>query len=178
MISADKRTWYSAAAECQSWNAHLAKIDSMDEVLFLRKEIDYTPHVSSTHFWIGGRDSVIWGRFEWTSTGTFVDQGFTNWWPGEPNNEKNVQRCLEIRHCPTYRDTWSDADCHIQHHFICKKSATDTSNTGVTGVTGRPSNLNLQQTIDNHNTESHNVNYGGVNNQNNYNTGDVVFGKK
>ncbi|KAK3097841.1 hypothetical protein FSP39_013704 [Pinctada imbricata] len=172
LISAEKRSWYSAAAECQSWNAHLAKIDSMDELMFLSKEIDNAPHLTSSHFWIGGKDSALWNKFEWTSTGTFVDQGFTYWWPGEPNNLGNTERCLEIRHGSSYRDTWNDEDCPFQYHFICKKSSLDYSNFGVAGG---PSNINLQHNIYNQNSSG--VVNGNSNNHDFSGTNTVFIGK-
>jgi hypothetical protein len=68
--------------------------------------------------WIGANDIHREGTMVWVSDKTNVSKGFTNWYPGEPNNVRRLEHCVQLWHDHGYK--WNDADCSRQLGFICK----------------------------------------------------------
>lgn len=67
-------------------------------------------------YWLGGRDDVIEGFWQWSSTG----ENFTvsDWAPGEPDDAANSQDCLLIWKAANYQ--WDDQQCTINYRYICE----------------------------------------------------------
>ncbi|CAG2221051.1 SLC17A6_7_8 [Mytilus edulis] len=67
-------------------------------------------------YWLGGRDDVIEGFWQWSSTG----ENFTvsDWAPGEPDDAANSQDCLLIWKAADYQ--WDDQQCTINYRYICE----------------------------------------------------------
>ena len=68
--------------------------------------------------WIGANDIYREGTMVWVSDKTNVSKGFTNWYPGEPNNVRRLEHCVQLWHDHGYK--WNDADCSRKLGFICK----------------------------------------------------------
>ena len=68
--------------------------------------------------WIGANDMHREGTMVWVSDTTNVSKGFSNWFPGEPNNSGRSEHCVHIWSVQGYK--WNDADCSKKIGFICK----------------------------------------------------------
>lgn len=67
-------------------------------------------------FWIGLTDILVEGEWVWMSTQTTAH--YTNWWPGEPNNDQ-AEDCGSL--FSDYSFKWNDAKCLLKYNFICEK---------------------------------------------------------
>ncbi|KAJ8322376.1 hypothetical protein KUTeg_000847, partial [Tegillarca granosa] len=75
-----------------------------------RRTIDEMFIINSrpTHdFWIDGTDADVEGSWKYGSTGSIF--GFTDWYPGEPNNDQN-QDCAGLYRSYNFR--WEDGFCN------------------------------------------------------------------
>ena len=68
--------------------------------------------------WIGANDKHREGTMVWVSDKTYVSRGFSNWYPGEPNNSGRSEDCVQLWYDHGYK--WNDASCSRQLGFICK----------------------------------------------------------
>ncbi|KAL3836018.1 hypothetical protein ACJMK2_021471 [Sinanodonta woodiana] len=108
----DKLTWTDARESCRAWNANLVPVRSLEEALFLSGIAQNEQNV-----WIG--ISAIPGN---RSTWLTVDRGtmsFSNWGPGEPNNNHP-----ESEHCAIEKvasKTWHDVYCQRRESYVCLK---------------------------------------------------------
>ncbi|XP_048036113.1 galactose-specific lectin nattectin-like [Megalobrama amblycephala] len=106
--------WIRAERNCQSLGANLASVRNKEENNFL---LSLLPS-SDTRPWVGGHAGVQDGQWLWTDGTAFL---FTNWCPGEPNNNLQSEACLELNfpngHC------WNDAPCPILKSYFCAKKA-------------------------------------------------------
>ncbi|XP_065145803.1 galactose-specific lectin nattectin-like [Paramisgurnus dabryanus] len=106
--------WVKAEKNCQSVGANLASVRNTAENNFLLTLLRYP----DTLAWIGGQDGEIEGQWLWSDGSQFH---FTNWCPGEPNNNKHnsPENCLELNqgnnHC------WNDIPCSYTMSYICAK---------------------------------------------------------
>jgi hypothetical protein len=54
----------------------------------------------------------------------FLQANETNFYPGEPDDYKNGQECIQIvGGRRDYTGSWDDGNCSIQQGFICEKNA-------------------------------------------------------
>lgn len=72
---------------------------------------------SVEEFWIGGRDDVVEGMWQWASTGR--DFTFNNWARGKPNNAHHNEDCVTLD--KSYHAKWNDQDCHNLYRYVCEK---------------------------------------------------------
>jgi len=63
-------------------NWDLASVTSQPEQDFIEDLLPASP-ADRTHFWLGGRDTLTEGFWDWIDGDTFA---YTNWWAGEPRN--------------------------------------------------------------------------------------------
>ena len=68
--------------------------------------------------WIGANDKHREGTMVWVSDKTNVIKGFSNWYPGEPNNSGRSEHCVQLWYDGGYK--WNDAHCSRKLGFICK----------------------------------------------------------
>ena len=66
--------------------------------------------------WMGGSDLVKEGDFVWTD-GTHLPLNASVWSPGEPNNEENLEHCLNI-YTTIYKV--NDIPCDSKLPYICQ----------------------------------------------------------
>ncbi|XP_067653958.1 perlucin-like isoform X1 [Haliotis asinina] len=114
-FSVVKGSFVEAHGYCQYLGSHLATIESRDEDSFIRGHV--LRHGKAEKYWLGGTDLNLEGKWLWEGQRPF---GFRNWIPGQPDNWKHHEHCLEIRkHHHHY--LWNDFECHVPLHFICEK---------------------------------------------------------
>ena len=90
-----------------------AKIFLYTGVIFNR-----VPPPISANYWIGLSDSIQEGHYLWQSTQDNVD--FTDWAPGEPNDNHHTEDCAELFQPFSFH--WNDAPCSVKSNFICEKT--------------------------------------------------------
>ena len=67
---------------------------------------------TGTYYWMGLTDDMVKGVWRWKSSG--LQATFTDWVPGEPNNQDGIEDCANFRMDRGGR--WNDISCH--HNFI------------------------------------------------------------
>ncbi|XP_071174898.1 C-type lectin domain family 17, member A-like [Mytilus edulis] len=105
--------WLSASHFCRSEGAHLVRVDSVDEMNFIKNEIDLLPG----QYWLDGVDDVVEGDWRWASTYSRIETKF--WYPGEPNQNSRSENCMET--ASRYHGLWNDEDCGNHQYSICEK---------------------------------------------------------
>lgn len=69
-------------------------------------------------FWTSGT-LLPDGHWAWLTVGTPIV--YTNWFPKQPDNFANNEKCLEIRYQITNKAImWNDAPCTAQNYIICE----------------------------------------------------------
>ncbi|KAJ8312830.1 hypothetical protein KUTeg_010203 [Tegillarca granosa] len=69
-------------------------------------------------FWIDATDSVVEGIWDHSSTGSHIL--YSNWSPGNPNNDGNQDCAATVRWA---NFDWDDDQCYANHSFTCEKNA-------------------------------------------------------
>ncbi|XP_051731653.1 galactose-specific lectin nattectin-like [Ctenopharyngodon idella] len=105
-----KFTYTYSKRNCQALGANLASVHNKVENDFL---LSLLPS-SSKQSWGGGHDGEKEGQWLW-SDGTAYD--YTNWCPGEPNNHRRVENCLEINWFS--KSCWNDVACTVSKSYVC-----------------------------------------------------------
>ncbi|CAC5381730.1 unnamed protein product [Mytilus coruscus] len=67
-------------------------------------------------YWIGGRDDVIEGTWQWASSNRIFN--FTSWARGKPNNHDGNEDCFEMD--INHHFEWNDQDCLHTQYFVCE----------------------------------------------------------
>ena len=106
---------------CEEKGGYLAEIKSQSEQSNIETILE-----SPYSYWIGMTDLATEGKFVWQGTSTSVQEGYTNWYPGEPNNGRSTkgsgnQDCGQLWH---YRNwSWDDKECHYKSNLraLCQK---------------------------------------------------------
>ncbi|XP_028719443.2 C-type lectin domain family 4 member A-like [Peromyscus leucopus] len=111
-ISTDAASWRESEEKCSSMGAHLMVINSQEEQDFITKILN-----PKADYYIGLSDP---GHRQWR----WVDQTPYNessmfWHPGEPNNKKNKEECVEIRHLSSSWG-WNDISCSSIRKSVCQ----------------------------------------------------------
>jgi hypothetical protein len=122
LIVTTRKNWQEARFYCAGAGYYLATIDSAAEEAFLN---DQQGRKGLVNWWIGYSDTVTEGW--WTWIGTQSSTFYSNWAPGEPNNDGN-QDCAIDRYNGT--DQWDDEYCSKSNPFICERDSVPTANTG------------------------------------------------
>ncbi|CAG2225169.1 unnamed protein product [Mytilus edulis] len=110
----NKKTWGAAKDDCHTKGGFLVKIDNAVENWFLKT---YLKTESPDSAWIGDTDSQRESSFVWESDNSPLT--YTDWAPGEPNNEFNNEDCLQLRKRVDYK--WNDYPCTYSRSYICEK---------------------------------------------------------
>ena len=102
------QSWNNARRSCQDNIADLASITDEATNIFLTS-------LTKKRSWIGGYlDSNK--KWKWTDGSTW---GYTNWYPGEPNNLGGKQDKLIFN--PRGNGKWDDENEKLKFSFICQK---------------------------------------------------------
>ncbi|NNE14965.1 MAG: HYR domain-containing protein [Saprospiraceae bacterium] len=98
-------TWHTAKAICEDNGGYLARINDAAENSFLANIL------TLQSAWIGLSDINNEGTFTWTNG---ESPGYTNWYPGQPNNYNNNQDYVEMLN----NGQWNDQYNHYALEFI------------------------------------------------------------
>ena len=112
-IPKDARTWIDAKSYCESKLGFLVEFVNRD---LEEKVKNYVrTHYEISTFWLGARDHHTEGVFKWESRNQRLNDLYTNWGRGEPNNHANKEDCAEFS-----SGIWNDLDCSESRRFICQ----------------------------------------------------------
>ncbi|XP_043954892.1 type-2 ice-structuring protein-like [Gambusia affinis] len=106
-------TWAEAEKNCISMGGNLASVHSSEEYHGIQWLIRCATH-ELRETWIGGSDAAEEGSWTW-SDGTLMT--FTNWCPGEPNNLRGCQHCMQMNH--SGKKCWDDNNCPSRQPSVC-----------------------------------------------------------
>ncbi|XP_042222772.1 C-type mannose receptor 2-like [Homarus americanus] len=116
----DKQTtWDLAHSACnENFGSELVSVISKDEDDYLQQVLT----AQSKNIWLGLHDDNNGHNWHWVD-GTPV--GFTNWYPGEPNNQGGIEHCGEKRTVDyIYAGKWNDMPCSSENYYVCKITVT------------------------------------------------------
>ncbi|XP_003803470.1 low affinity immunoglobulin epsilon Fc receptor [Otolemur garnettii] len=106
------KKWLHAQYACEAMGGRLVSIHSREEQDFLIKRADWKGS------WIGLQDLDREGQFTWMD-GSPVS--YSNWYPGEPNNQDQGENCVMMRGS----GQWNDAACQSRlDAWVCEQLAT------------------------------------------------------
>ncbi|KFB42458.1 galactose-specific C-type lectin, putative [Anopheles sinensis] len=115
------RTFFEAWRFCASMGLRLATVSSLEESRLLEQAVDGSTGVTKGYtWWIGGTDLGREGTFVWISTNIPVGYktGYSNFSPGQPDNTKKNEHCLEIGRFG--KVLWNDMPCETKLRCICE----------------------------------------------------------
>ncbi|XP_067661409.1 uncharacterized protein [Haliotis asinina] len=116
--------WSNCQEACKKENSasHLVAIESEEEQKFLVNIIKNDPALTaagSSGFFTSGNDEETENNFRWTGMDTPYSIGYTNWYPGQPNNVLLKQDCLVMEY-PNADYEWNDNECSSSFPYICE----------------------------------------------------------
>lgn len=104
--STTNATWENAQVLATNLGGNLATINSAEENTFLASKIP-----NNGRAWIGLNDAQLEGEMTWASGETL---GYTNWYPGQPNDYNNQQDYVEL----LGNGQWNDQYNHYVLEYI------------------------------------------------------------
>ncbi|XP_041357140.1 adhesion G protein-coupled receptor L4-like isoform X2 [Gigantopelta aegis] len=111
----EKKTWDEAKAACQEDGGDLTSIASMAE---RKKVLSKLQKVITSDglltWWVGLRRGT--GAWTWED-GTEHSDRIVQWAPGEPNNRRGKEHCVELK----FDGKLNDKNCQELRPFICEK---------------------------------------------------------
>uniref|UniRef100_A0A8C3HGI6 L-selectin n=1 Tax=Chrysemys picta bellii TaxID=8478 RepID=A0A8C3HGI6_CHRPI len=111
----EKYMTYKLAEEwCRKHYTNMVAIQNKEEIAHLNAFLPFSP----TYYWIGIRK--IDNEWTWVGTRKRLTEEAKNWAPGEPNNRKNDEDCVEI-YIKRDEDAgkWNDERCSKQKVALC-----------------------------------------------------------
>jgi hypothetical protein len=123
------RTWEQAQLLCSINGYKLVTINDADEETFLAK---HEAAAGIHNVWIGLNDRVSEGVFSWDGP----PSSYTNWSPGQPDNNANAEDCVVDRFGPPggpVDERWNDDSCNNAYPFICERAPSPTVPRGSFG---------------------------------------------
>ena len=112
-------TWVGADNACKRAGLQLATVQSAAQNALVRTAAD------GNQVWIGGTDAATEGTWVWSPTNT--PMSYTNWAPGEPN-DNGGQHCLAVYDS----GKWDDTTCtSFATKFVCQTVLTSDEMRGV-----------------------------------------------
>ncbi|CAC5422424.1 unnamed protein product [Mytilus coruscus] len=112
-FSQDQKSWHDSKVYCEEQQSMLVEVISDTENNFLKGKTE--EHIPS--YWIGATDIETEGVWIWDTSQTVVT--FTDWFPGQPDNNVDSQNCLHL--VKEYGYKWDDYPCERLHAFVCEK---------------------------------------------------------
>ena len=101
------KTWAQAKASCESLGYGLVTINDAAEEAWLRGL------EGSSYWWIGYNDIQVEGSWRWSSGSS----SYTNWAPGQPDNNLGQQDCAIDN---WNGGQWDDGPCTSAAYYICE----------------------------------------------------------
>jgi len=112
LLQTEALTWVDASESCwKNHQAHLAEIKSEEQKDFLRTLVSEFPDDTVYGWWIGATDLNREGSWYWTHSLEPMD--FSDWYPGEPNNQHGAENCAMIygKAVASWMYFWNDYHC-------------------------------------------------------------------
>jgi len=97
-------SWTMSEAEAESLGGTLAIIKNADEQKWVFSTFGSYDGVNRA-LWIGLHRTRPGGPFAWM---TDAKLDYTNWLSGEPNNDRGIEDCVQIRNANPAPDAWND----------------------------------------------------------------------
>ncbi|XP_071140283.1 hepatic lectin-like [Mytilus edulis] len=116
-FSHEKLNWFNAQGSCRAHDARLAEVMSGSQQNFLQ----YTASLYSSNFWLGGRDDLEEGKWQWSSTKSYFM--YTDWAPHEPRGGVSGN-CLQMWSASNWQ--WDDYACSTEIKYICESKIPET----------------------------------------------------
>lgn len=110
------KTWAKVKALCESIDAYLVEIESLEENKWILVNIVHQ-HFISGKVWIGGSDQINEKDLIWSNSGNKIT--FNQWSPHEPNDFKDNEDCIEMY---ASNGKWNDMSCGSTNPFVCEKN--------------------------------------------------------
>ncbi|XP_033727772.1 perlucin-like [Pecten maximus] len=127
-------SWIDAKKFCMVFGGDLVKIETQSEETMLEQVLNDV-HVNRTakveNYWVDGSDVLSEGDWMWVGTpgySQFIDNGYTHWEQGQPDNYGGAENCIQIRY--DFNLFWNDEDCDDKDSFICEAEYSDGIITG------------------------------------------------
>ncbi|KAL4231021.1 hypothetical protein ACF0H5_011393 [Mactra antiquata] len=128
LFSHDTEQWIGALLMCRELGAQLVEIETAAENTYLKAQAQI---YAKDQFWIGLNDVGEEGTWVWMNSKTPLGTtGFTDWFPGQPDNHGVDQNCAAFYINPAHHAAswqWNDVACVTRNHYICEKSTTTTN---------------------------------------------------
>ncbi|KAJ8950571.1 hypothetical protein NQ318_015704 [Aromia moschata] len=109
-------SWFKAVRICEKYNMQLVTIENEEKSDMIRNLLEKYPSRADM-FWMAGSRLQDGESWRWPNQEPIA---YTNWCPGEPNNAKGDEMCIQV-----YPDNawWNDEQCTIPNSFICENIA-------------------------------------------------------
>ncbi|XP_013123276.1 ladderlectin-like [Oreochromis niloticus] len=111
--------WVDAQRKCESMNANLASVHSLEEYQLLQRVI-FDATKASERTWIGGFDGQREGYWFWIDGTRFQ---YTNWCKSEPNNHRDNEQCMEMNFSGD--KCMNDQNCQTNSHLSALRESDD-----------------------------------------------------
>ena len=115
--------WDQAFQKCMEKNSSLVSIETAAEMTTLSeviKSYEYGVRREEHDFWTSGNDRAEESHFYWWGIGKPIQ--YAAWFPGEPDNYRNVQHCVRLLYkVGIDKVALDDIECHGGHNYICQK---------------------------------------------------------
>lgn len=125
LFSVATSTWSGAQQFCRNLGGHLAILDSMDEIMWMRGVRSFYPQLQNTgQVFVGGFKESGSGQWLWQGNTTNYPILASDWGVGQPDNASPGQSCLALFSKRTDRDwgyRFDDFWCSRSIPFICEK---------------------------------------------------------
>ena len=112
--------FFRLQSTCRALGAHLAEILTREDNAYVEAIMFEHPGVDD--IWLGATDLMTEGKWFWATSDVALDDGFTSWQAGQPDNHYHrgaiKENCLSLRF--DFRH-WHDDICDNKHSFICQK---------------------------------------------------------
>uniref|UniRef100_A0A1B6MDC1 C-type lectin domain-containing protein n=1 Tax=Graphocephala atropunctata TaxID=36148 RepID=A0A1B6MDC1_9HEMI len=106
--------WHAACENCRALGMEMAIIASISEQRDFNSAINsQAPHLDQ--LWVGLNDLKTEGRFLWVDGSR---PRFHNWAPGQPDNHRGEEHCVQV--LPPLQYRWNDILCDYQLHYVCQ----------------------------------------------------------
>lgn len=105
-LNPQSMTGSQAQAFAQNLGANLVSIQSAQENQCILSSLNAINQTGT--IWIGLNDEAVEGTFVWYDQSPVT---YTNWAPGEPNNQGGSENCVQIYPGGTAPGTWNDLSC-------------------------------------------------------------------
>uniref|UniRef100_A0A4W3JCN7 E-selectin n=1 Tax=Callorhinchus milii TaxID=7868 RepID=A0A4W3JCN7_CALMI len=106
--------WAKARSYCQSHHTDIVAIQNPEENAYLKNTLPG----QGEHYWIGLKK--INDKWTWIATHRPVENFTLNWAPGEPNDKRLTEHCVEMQSIRSeFAGKWNDESCKKRKRPLC-----------------------------------------------------------